>query len=135
MKTLFNIQKSEWFTYLILYYFYLAIRKTKIIFNLLTGKEEKLIETELQSIKKTGAQVSPELTTRLRHAIISVNGDTSKPTINQFVQNMLSRDSLELRKYINKVSPDIDLSQEIELEGDTVKVDIPMTEGFFWHRS
>ena len=45
---------------------------------------------------------------------------------------MLSRDSLELRKYINKVSPDIDLSQEIELEGDTVKVDIPMTVNFFW---
>ena len=113
----------------------LPVSKTKIIFKLLTGKEEKLIETELQSIKKTGVQVSPELTTRLRHAIISVNGDTSKPTINQFVQNMLSRDSLELRKYINKVSPDIDLSQEIELEGDTVKVDIPMTVGFFWPSS
>ena len=56
-------------------------------------------------------------------------------TINQFVQNMLSRDSLELRKYINKVSPDIELAQEVEMGGDTVKVDIPMTVNFFWPKS
>ena len=48
---------------------------------------------------------------------------------------MLSRDSLELRKYINNISPDIELVQEIELEGDTVKVDIPMTVNFFWPKS
>ena len=113
----------------------LPVSKTKITFKLLTGKEEKLIDTELKGVKKTGVQVSPELTTRLRHTITSVNGDGDMNTINQFVQNMLSRDSLELRKYINKVSPDIELSQEIELEGDTVKVDIPMTVGFFWPKS
>ena len=110
----------------------LPVSKTKITFKLLTGKEEKLIEAELKGIKKTGVQISPELTTRLRHTITSVNGDGDMNTINQFVQNMLSRDSLELRKHINKVSPDIELSQEIDLEGDTVKVNIPMTVNFFW---
>ena len=113
----------------------LPVSKSKITFKLLTGKEEKLIDTELKGIKKTGVQVSPELTTRLRHTVTSVNGDGDMNTINQFVQNMLSRDSLELRKHINKVSPDIELTQEIELEGDTVKVDIPMTVNFFWPKS
>ena len=113
----------------------LPVSKTKITFKLLTGKEEKLIEAELKGIKKTGVQVSPELTTRLRHTITSVNGDGDMNTINQFVQNMLSRDSLELRKYINKVSPDIELAQEVEMGGDTVKVDIPMTVNFFWPKS
>jgi len=113
----------------------LPVSKAKVGFKLITGKEEKLIEAELKGIKKTGVQVSPELTTRLRHTITSVNGDGDVGTINQFVQNMLSRDSLELRKYINKVSPDIELIQEIELEGDTVKVDIPMTVNFFWPES
>jgi len=113
----------------------LPVSKTKITFKLLTGKEEKLIEAELKGIKKTGVQVSPELTTRLKHTITSVNGDGDKGVINQFVQNMLSRDSLELRKYINNISPDIELVQEIELEGDTVKVDIPMTVNFFWPNS
>ena len=113
----------------------LPVSKAKITFKLLTGKEEKLIDTELKGVKKTGVQVSPELTTRLKHTITSVNGDGDKGVINQFVQNMLSRDSLELRKYINNISPDIELVQEIELEGDTVKVDIPMTVNFFWPNS
>jgi len=113
----------------------LPVSKAKISFKLITGKEEKLIEAELKGIKKTGVQVSPELTTRLKYTITSVNGDGDKGVINQFVQNMLSRDSLELRKYINNISPDIELVQEIELEGDTVKVDIPMTVNFFWPNS
>ena len=37
-----------------------------------------------------------------------------------------------LRKQIKKVTPDIELSQEIEIGGETVEVDIPMTVGFFW---
>jgi len=45
---------------------------------------------------------------------------------------MLSRDSLFLRDKVKEVTPDIDLTQEIDIEGDTVKVAIPMTVNFFW---
>ena len=31
-----------------------------------------------------------------------------------------------------KISPDIELTQEIDIGGETVKVNIPMTVGFFW---
>jgi len=113
----------------------LPASKAKISFKLLTGKEEKAIETELKNVVKMGNQVTPELTTRLRHTITSVNGDDSQPTINEFVQNMLSRDSLYLRQEIAKVSPDIELQQEIEIEGETVTVAIPMTVNFFWPES
>ena len=37
-----------------------------------------------------------------------------------------------LRKEIRRVSPDILLEQDMEVGGETVKVDIPMTVGFFW---
>ena len=110
----------------------LPISKKEITFKLLTGKEEKIIEQELKSSKKIGSEVSPELTTRLRHTITSVDGDTSQTTINNFVQNLLARDSMHLRKHIREVTPDIELSQEIEIGGESVKVDIPMTVGFFW---
>ena len=110
----------------------LPISKKEITFKLLTGKEEKIIELELKSSKKIGSEVSPELTTRLRHTITSVDGDTSQTTINNFVQNLLARDSMHLRKHIKEVTPDIELSQEIEIGGEPVKVDIPMTVGFFW---
>ena len=110
----------------------LPLSKTEITYKILTGKEEKLIEQELSNIKKLGNEVSPELTTRLRHVITSVNGSSELSTIHSFVENMLSKDSLFLRKEISKVSPDIDLSQEIQIEGETVRVTIPMTVSFFW---
>ena len=112
--------------------FELPVSKQKITYKLLTSKDERLISEELNAIKKLGTQVLPELTTRLRHIITSVDGNDEKSTINSFVNNMLSKDSLSLRQEINKVTPDIDLSQEIEIEGETVKVDIPMTVNFFW---
>jgi len=74
----------------------------------------------------------PELTTRLKHVITSVNGDTEKHTISSFVDNMLSRDSLHLRQEMKKNAPDIELQQTIEIEGEEVMVDIPMTTNFFW---
>jgi hypothetical protein len=113
----------------------LPISKKTIEFKLLTGKEEKLIDEELQASKKTGSDVSPELTTRLRHVILSVDGDTNPSTISNFVQNMLARDSLVLRQKINAISPDIQLKQEIEIGGDVVEVDIPLTTEFFWPAS
>ena len=65
--------------------------------------------------------------------ITSVDGNTDKIYISNFVDNMLARDSLAFRKYWTQISTDIILEQEIVLEGgDEVTVDIPMTANFFW---
>ena len=113
----------------------LPISKQKVTFKLLNGKDETIIDKELEASKKIGSDVSPELTTRLRHTITSVDGDESKSTISNFVQNLLARDSMHLRKQIKDTAPDIELSQEIDIEGESVKVSIPMTVGFFWPES
>jgi len=110
----------------------LPISKKKIKFKILTGKDERLISEDLKASTKTGIGVSPELTTRLRYLIKEVDGDNTQAVINDSAINMLARDSMALRKEMKKVSPDIDLSQEIEIGGETVKVTIPMTVGFFW---
>ena len=112
--------------------FQLPISKTNVKFSILTGKDEKLIEKDLEASKKIGTGYTPELSTRLRYIIKEVDGDNSQSIINQTAVNMLARDSMALREELTKVSPDIELSQEIEIGGETVKVDIPMTVGFFW---
>ena len=112
--------------------FELPVSKRKITFKVLNGKDEKNIENELTRISKLGSEVSPELTTRLRYMITSVDGDDSKSAINNCVETMLSKDSLALRNELTKVSPDIDMIQNVEIEGETVKVAIPMTVQFFW---
>jgi len=110
----------------------LPISKSTITFKLLNGKDEREITEELNQVNKLGTEVSPELTTRLRHVITSVEGDSSTNIITSFVQNLLARDSIFLREEIARVSPDIELEQEVEWEGETVKVGIPMTVQFFW---
>ena len=110
----------------------LPVSKTSVKYKLLTGYEEAKIIKDIQALKKTGSAISRELTTRLKYSIVEVDGDADKGTISNFVDSMLSRDSLFLRQEINKISPDIDLTQEIEMEGQAVDVDIPITADFFW---
>jgi len=109
------------------------IGKNKIKFRLLTGAEEVLIEKDLKQSAKFG--YSSDITTRLRYTITEVDGDNKPETINSFSQNMLARDSVALRNYIQSISPDIDLTSEIEIGGETVSVSIPLTVGFFWPNS
>ena len=110
----------------------LPISKTKVTFKLLNGHEENKVEADIKASSKIGTDVKPELTTRLRHVITSVNGDSTQSVINNFAINLLARDSMHLRNEIRRVTPDIELSQEVEIGGESVKVNIPMTVGFFW---
>jgi hypothetical protein len=109
------------------------IGKNKIKFKLLTGVEEALIEKELKQSAKYG--YSTDITTRLRYTITEVDGDSKPETITEFAQNLLARDSMALRNYIQEISPDIDLTSEIEIGGETVSVSIPLTVTFFWPQS
>ena len=109
------------------------VGKNKLTFKLLTGVEEKLIETDISQLKKYGTD--SDITTRLRYIITSVDGDSSKEMITSYSQNMLARDSVAFRKYMTDITPDIELEQEIELGGETVSVSIPLTVEFFWPKS
>ena len=109
------------------------IGKNKVKFKLLTGVEEKLIEKDLEQSQKFG--YNTEISTRLRYTIIEVDGDNKPETITAFSQNMLARDSMALRNYIQEISPDIDLTSEIQIGGEAVSVSIPLTVEFFWPKS
>ena len=106
------------------------IGKNKIKFRLLTGKEEALIEKDLKQSSKYG--YNTDITTRLRYTVTEVDGDSKDETITEYTQNLLARDSMALRNHIQEISPDIDLTSEIEIGGETVSVSIPLTVAFFW---
>ena len=103
----------------------------KITFKLLTHKDEQDSKRELDGLKKINKNASPELTTRLKHIIQSINGETDKKDIRDFVDNyLLARDSRALREYINEIQPDVDLT--FFPEGNEVGVSIPIGVNFFW---
>ena len=106
------------------------IGKNKIKFKLLTGREEALIDKDLKQSAKFG--YSSDISTRLRYTVIEVDGDSKPETITEFTQNMLARDSSKLRNYIKDISPDIEMTSEVEIGGEPVSVSIPLTATFFW---
>tara|TARA_B100000287_G_C20592916_1_gene764960 strand:- start:583 stop:1371 length:789 start_codon:yes stop_codon:yes gene_type:complete len=113
--------------------FKLPIAKKSVKFKLLTGIEEDSITRELESKKKLGSLIESSVTTRLKYIITEIDGKTDKMEIGEAVENMLSKDSLSLRQELQRVSPDIEMKQEVEFPGgDTVEVAIPLTVNFFW---
>ena len=101
-----------------------------ITYQLLTGKLEKAIEREIAGIKKIHKDASPELTTRLKHMILSVDGKDDKKDIRDFVDNyMLARDSRAFRDYIKDTQPDVNLSYILDNGKEVV---IPIGLSFFW---
>jgi hypothetical protein len=94
--------------------FTLPASKDEITFKLLSHGDELAIEQELKGLKKINPNGSPELSTRLKYIITSVNGDREKKTIREFVDNeLLARDSRALRQEVKRISPDIDLTIQI----------------------
>jgi hypothetical protein len=119
--------------------FTLPYSKKLVTVKLATSLEEQQIENELKSISKLnkGGQ-SAEITTRLKHVITSIDGNTDKAFIRKFVDTeLLSRDSIELRKFIRQNSPDLDMTFNFTCPNcnSEDRSEVPMTVQFFWPNS
>lgn len=114
-----------------------AATKNKLTLKMLTHGDEKQVEESLKAYKKLSklTGVDSELTTRLKHTIIAVDGDTDRNNINKFVDSMLAINSLALRKFLKEVTPDIktvfnDTCPHCGHEQEGAQ--LPIGVGFFW---
>lgn len=114
--------------------FTLPFSKNKITFKLLTVGDDKRIDEEVKGLKKALGTEPGAISMRMKHQITSVNGDYTAKTIREFVdQALMSRDSVELRKHINAITPDISTKINIKFkDGQEAEVDLPMTAQFFF---
>ena len=115
--------------------FELPTSKLLLTFKLLTQADDKKIEAELKGLKKINKNSSPELTTRLKHVIQSVNGDRTQKTIRDFVdKQFLARDARAFRTYLETIMPDIDLTFDLTFDDGSVieDVTVPIGINFFW---
>ena len=81
-----------------------------------------------------GTQADSLVTTRLQHQIVAIDGVKDRSKINGFVRNMPARDSLALRKYIDKHEPGLDMKAWMDCPScfETSEVRLPMGASFFW---
>lgn len=112
--------------------FELPMSKKKVIFKLLTGMDESNIEQDLDAISKLKMQTSKTVTTRMKHSILSIDGNNEVGYVNNCIDNMLTRDSMALRRYQLSVTPGIDMVQMVDFNGVEKEVLVPFGLSFFW---
>jgi len=101
-----------------------------IKFKFLNETDNSKIEEEIKGFEKINKDNSRSITTKLIYTIVSINGDSDKTNVRGFVENqLLASDSRALRKYINEVSPDVNLTFTTE-SGEEAALPIGLT--FFW---
>ena len=114
--------------------FTLPVSGKTVVYKLLTHKDESDIDAELKALAKISKTNTPEMTTRLKYSIVSVDGNTDRGNIKKFVDNMLAKDSMALRKYIRENTPDLDMNFEFTCSacGHNERMALPLGVDFFW---
>ena len=109
--------------------------KANVVFKILTQRDDKEVDSILKQTKKSlSSLTSPEITTRLRVAILSVNGNEDRMEIKRFVDSMLTLDSKAFRDEIGRVSPDIEMEFLFQCQecGHEERMSMPLGINFFW---
>lgn len=103
---------------------------TVVKFKLLTGKDEKHIEKDIEGLKKLRPDSSPAISTRLKTIITAVEGDGAAKSVGEFVDNfMLAMDSRAFRKHYKTCMPDVDMTFRSSTGIDR---EVPIGLSFFW---
>jgi hypothetical protein len=114
--------------------FTLPHSKVDVTYKLLTNSDENKIQAELDGLKKINKNLVPEMSTRLKYIVTSINGNRDNRYIREFVDNsFLARDSKALRDHIKNVQPDIDLTF-FPTDSEN-RVGIPIGINFFYPES
>jgi len=115
----------------------LPISKKVVTILLQTAAEQKAIARDISKQEKNGVPVK-NTTTMLKHLVTSVDGETDKKFIANFIDtHLLARESLLLRSYILDITPDYDLAISVTIPEENYDevVALPIDVDFFWPRS
>jgi len=114
--------------------FDLPLTKKRIKFKFLTGVDEQEIMITAERKKKQGITNENVVTARLQHAIVSIDNISDKNKISLFIRNMPAMDSLELRRFIDKHEPGIDMKCWMDCVScyEHSEVRLPLGATFFW---
>lgn len=116
-----------------LFSFKLLHAERTIEFKLLTDGDEREVGKEVEALSKVSGGVTKEVTTRYKKMIISVDGNSERAFVNNFVDNeFFTQDSQAFRNHYQEITPDIDMDIVIDDGGEGVEITVPMTVRFFW---
>lgn len=113
--------------------FLLPGSKKTVTIKLLDGKTNKIISNEINGLKKLRPEESFEITVRLKNTIVALDGNRDIKTIRSFVDTMRPVDSLAIRSFYSKITPDVEMKVKYNFDGyGEEDVDVPIGINFFW---
>ena len=116
-----------------LFSFKLPQSERTIEFKLLSDGDEREVIKEVEALSKVSGGVTKEVTTRFKKMIVSVDGNSERVFVNNFVDNeFFTQDSQAFRSHYQDITPDIDMGIVIDDGGEGVEITVPMTVQFFW---
>jgi len=111
----------------------LPLTKYEVQFKLLTGEDEIYL-AKMSSSQTKGTNVETNLTNQYKRMIVSVQGHKDTMTIEQFVDNMPTRDSRFLTKCYKLVNPNVKVINNFSCTacGFEQELEVPFGADFFW---
>lgn len=117
----------------------LPISNKRVVFKLLTGADERDITVMQERMKKATGVHGPEnpVTTRLFFQVLQIGSETDRNKLSQIIKNLPAMDSRKLRKYIDDMSPGVQMEQGVTCPacGELREVTVPFGTEFFWPQS
>jgi hypothetical protein len=117
--------------------FELPLSKTSVTWRFMDGKAEKSLESELKGLAKFASKKGPgkDLTTRLKHQLLAIDGNRDTKVVREFIDNdLFAQDSLALRNHMRSITPDVLTKFNFTCDSCNHEetVDMPIDTGFFW---
>ena len=99
----------------------------------LTGKDETELAELLEKRKKANLP-EESLTSQMKACLVSVNGNTDKNVIKQFVDSLPALDARQMRAIYREIMPAVDMTQQFVCSSCSFEQDmeVPFTVDFFW---
>jgi len=112
--------------------FKLPNSEREVVLRMLTHQDEKALTKEAEALKKV--QMATIMTSRMKRMIVSIDGNTERAAIINFVDTeLLSVDALEIRKYLASITPDVNMmTTATYADGTEREVAVQITAQFFW---
>lgn len=112
----------------------LPVTKKNVKVKFLTGYDEREMMITSERKAKSGITRASTITDKLCMSIAEVDNIKDKNKIRMFVNNMPARDSLALRRFLDKNEPGIDMKVWLNCNSchEESEVSLPMGASFFW---
>ena len=108
--------------------FSLPRSKVDVEIRMMTAGDESQIAQDLVK-KKEISYVE-----QLKKVVVSVNGETNRGTVSNFVENLVASDARHIRRTMAAISPDVDMTQYFLCTScdHEEEMEVPLTTEFFW---